>query len=186
MSLNDYIAKAISGTDGVGTDDLPISEDPGTVEDLTVEVEKLASALDFIASQGVAELVKHAGTNEGERYPTNQYAQVGASWASPPVDTTPSGLPRDNSSAGFPRNSDLPKSEARTTHPGLASAESVAGLSGSAGHNMQAPGLGSLLRAKPFNDPRVSEQLSHGGGGTKTAEIRAELIRRIESARSST
>lgn len=207
-TLNQLIAAAIDGGEEVEETSTPIVQ-PKVVETEKVasphefeDIEKLASALEFLGRRGVETfLVKEAassceppaGTNMGQMHRPHTQSQIGPHAGAPPMKEPSYGkLPNNEKQRpGMPTQKDGVDTSATgkgTHHPALASNESAISYDKKEKAKKVAPALSAVLDTKAFADGKLKENLSNASGKGdknihKTAHelesVRAEIARRV-------
>ena len=201
-TLNELIASAISGAEEASTE---VSEDVETVQENTVsvspiseDVEKIASALEFIARRGVETFSKEAahdggslgnvGTNMHTSKPSHTQKPVRSAPGVTQASMSGDGQPETNDSrpGGGKAQADLGDKEKGDHHSSLASNEAAQNFTKKEHSERVAPALSSLLDAKPFADPKVKENLSAASSvdpNVHSKSAHAHLVREALAAR---
>jgi len=204
QTLNQMIASAILGGEEAEAQ-APVHAEviTETLDDspeILGDVEKIASALEFMGRRGIASLLeKTAWAPENDMnhtLPNHTQKQVGHNAMSSPMKVPPFGKMPNNagSKPGLPAPSngiDTSGTELGTHSPSLASNQAAIDFTKKVKAREVAPALGRVLDAKAFADPKLKENLSHTSGdkNIKTAHdaeaVRAELARRVAGGRNS-
>jgi len=203
-TLNELIANAILGGEEAE------SQAPETAETVTEEpaarvetfgdVEKLASALEFMARRGISSLLEkqaggsaacppNSGTNMGQMHAEKTQKQVGPHAGAPPMKPPGFGkLPNnEGQKPGGGKEVDTAAQGHGTHHPALASNEAAINFTKKEKAKKVAPALGKVLDTTAFADGKLKENLSGASGkGDKNIKkahdigaVRAELERRV-------
>jgi hypothetical protein len=210
MNLNDMIANAVLGSEAETSEDVrTVQEAPRDLPQVDLgEAEKIASALEFLGRRGIGSfLEKQAassaacapeGTNESQMHMPKGQKQVGPHKGAPPMQPPgPGKIPNNEDkrpgSGGSVDTSDTGKGD---HHSALASNEAAINYDKKEKAKKVAPALQKLLKAAPFADPKLKENLSGAGGKgdknihSKTASahdldaIRQELASRVAGGNS--
>lgn len=210
-TLNDLIAAAVTGGEEAESSAAPTVEvQPQETEKVAYDtqpddIEKLASALDFLGRQDLGsifskEAKSHSsstkaskapeGTNEGQMHSGSGQRQVGPHKDAPPMKPPGFGKVPNNERErpGSGRSVDTKGRGQGSHHPALASNEAAINYDKKEKAKKVAPALSAVLDHKPFTDPKLKENLSNASGkGDKNihskkaydlAAVKAELQRR--------
>tara|TARA_B100000131_G_scaffold322007_1_gene374550 strand:- start:282 stop:926 length:645 start_codon:yes stop_codon:yes gene_type:complete len=194
-TLNDLIASAISGAEEV-EETLPADVEmkkeasapsPTIVDD---EIEKIASALEFVGRKGVENFIKEAAHTEASSGPSGtNLSDLKGSHKHRQVKSSPGVSQAPMSGEGDPETNDARTSGAQPSLQGggskytadLSSNEAAMNYDATAKAKLVSPALSAVLDAKPFADPKAKEMFSTaskaGDKNIHTKAAHAELIR---------
>lgn len=209
-TLNQLIAAAIDGGEEVEQTSTPTvvveqQEAEKTASANLDDIEKLASALEFIGHRGIGSLMQKTagqtaasappeGTNMGQMHAEHVQKQTGPHAGAPSMKPPGFGKIPNNEKErpGMPSPSDGVDTKGKglgTHHPALGSNEAAINYDKREKAKKVAPALAAVLDNKPFSDPKLKENLSNAGGkGDKNihskqahdiSAVKAELARRV-------
>ena len=179
--LADLIANAVLGGEEVEETSTPTiepkKEEPAASAADTVDVEKIASALEFIGRRGISTFLEK--TAEGAASPMNPGAKSG------PVETNA----KDKPGLPAPKDGIDTAGEGKEDHhPGLASNEAAIDVDKKDKAKKVSPALAQVLDTSAYADPKLKENISGAAGkGDKNihksasynlADVQAEMQRR--------
>lgn len=192
-TLNQLIASVINGAEDAEVEtsaEVMRTENAQRTSAPTDDVEKLASALEFIGQRGVESFVKTAtaadkappATNAGVMHKGTSGHQVTSTKHAPPMKGKAHGKVEDNSS-GHPGGTtavDTKGKEHKTHHPALGSNEAAINASPTIKEKEVASSLGAVLDAAggDANHQKMKKVASHN-----LEQVRAELARRVAEGR---
>jgi hypothetical protein len=209
--LADLIATAVLGGEEAEETSAPTvepkKEEPAASASETVDVEKIASALEFIGRRGISTfLTKTAegaacpppGTNAEQSHASHTQKQVGPHKGASPMNPGAKSGPVETNAKDKP-GLPAPKDGVDTVgegkgdhHPGLASNEAAIDVDKKDKAKKVSPALAQVLDTPAFADPKLKENLSGAAGkGDKNihksasynlADVQAELQRRAGRA----
>jgi hypothetical protein len=190
-TLNDLIAAAVTGGEeaevsATPTVEVQTQETEKVASDTNFDdIEKLASALDFLGRQNLGDLfTKEAkahssskteaskapeGTNEGQMHAEHVQKQTGPHKDAPPMKPPGFGKIPNNEKErpGMPSPKDGVDTKGQglgTHHPALASNEAAINYDKKEKAKKVAPALSAVLDNTPFSDPKLKENLSSASG----------------------
>tara|TARA_R110002126_G_scaffold416_4_gene2835 strand:- start:762 stop:1394 length:633 start_codon:yes stop_codon:yes gene_type:complete len=201
-TLNELIENAVFGGEEAKTASVSTvavqqedSNPPAsTVEDFG-DVEKIASALEFLGRRGVASFLEkeamHPENNAGQSHSPHTQKLEGPHKGAPPMSPgKASGLVENNAAkrpGGGAAQADTRGNESGTHHSALSGNESAIAFDKKTKTQRTSAALKKVLNASPYSDGKLKENLSNAAGkGDKNinkqahdqAALRAELERR--------
>lgn len=192
MSLEMMIQRAVLG-DQAGSPDPSLTKTAAATRlqaDQPDEIEKLATALEYIGRKGVVNMVKEAseapppGTNIGQHHPDHAQRQVGHHKSAPPMNVKSHGEADHNlnSRPGPSEDQAHLSGDGQTSHSALTNSSSAIGFTKKDKARQVAGDLDALFSARPFADPKMAENLNAAGKVDKNIKVKTaadrELLRR--------
>jgi hypothetical protein len=188
-TLDQQIMKALGGGESYEDPTITKTAAARPPADTPSDVEKIATALEFIGRRGVENLVKEAsamapppGTNMGQSYADHQQKTVKPHKAAPPMAPKATGeADHDlNSRPGGSGEQAKPRGDGQTHHSALGSSQAAIDFDKREKAKQVAADLGSLFDAKPFADPKVKENFTGAAGkGDKNIHVKTASDREL-------
>jgi len=195
-TLNQLIEAAVLGGEDLEHTSAPSPEPereaPAPSASSVNDVEKLASALEFLGRKGVASLLKlgmhdsgSLGTNMHQTYSSHTQKQVAPHAGAPPVSPGKLSGSVENNAGSKPGSSssvDTGSSEGGTHHSALSGNQSAIDFDKKTKAQRVAPALRKVLDTTPFADGKLKENLS-GASGKGDKNVHSKSAHDVEAVR---